>query len=183
MLNTSSAYGPVTRFLHWLIFFLIFGMLFLGYFMQDIGDKPLRGDVVSLHKLIGLAILFVMMIRVVWALFNPKPLILDVPQWQRFLERLVHFTLYALIIAMPLSGWIGSVSAGYVPHLGNFQFNLPIEQNKELSKICFELHGIFAIAILLLVSFHVFAALYHHFVKRDNIYLRMIGKTDPNYRL
>jgi cytochrome b561 len=149
-------------------------MLIAGYFMGDIQDKPLRGEIINVHKLTGLLILCLMVLRAMWALSNPKPVLPEgTPVWQKFAERLVHVSLYLLLILMPLSGWIMSVAAGYTPHLGSMNFNLPLAKNKALSDTAFGFHSWFAIIIIALVSIHVLAALYHYLVKKDKILQRM----------
>jgi len=114
-------------------------------------------------------------LRLGWTIINPKPALpSDTPCWQRGAERLVHFLLYAAVIGMPLAGWIGSVAAKRPPHLGNINFNLPIEPDKALSGIAFEIHGYLAVAIVVLVTIHFLAAFYHQYIKHDNILRRML---------
>lgn len=171
--NTSVSYGSVAKFFHWLIFFLLVGMIIFGYFLEDI-PKDYKPVAYNIHKLTGLTILILMLLRGLWALSNPKPLPpFDVPVWQRWAERLVHFLLYAAIIAMPLAGWIGSIASGKPPHLGSFNVSLPIAQDKSLASAAFEVHNTTAIIIIILVSIHILAALYHYFIKKDEILGRM----------
>ena len=172
--NTYTAYGSVAKVFHWLIFLLVLCMIIVGFFMDDVSDKALRGQVYSIHKLTGLSILFLMLLRLLWTLINPKPATLfGTPFWQRAAERLVHFLLYAVLIAMPIAGWVGSVAAGYVPHLFGFYFNLPIQKSESVNHLAFEIHEILAYTIMVLVSIHVLAALYHYFFKKDEILQRM----------
>ena len=171
--NTASTYGSVSKFLHWLIFLLVTGMLIFGFFLDDI-PKDYQGMAYSWHKGTGLTILGLMIIRIVWALINTKPSpVAFTPMWQVFLERLVHWCLYLLLLVMPLAGWIGSVAAGHVPSIAGFAFNLPIAKNKELADLAFSTHNNVALIIIALVSLHVLAALYHHFIKKDNVLMRM----------
>jgi cytochrome b561 len=175
--NNSTQYGSVAKFFHWAIFILVGCMLLAGYFMGDIADKALRGQVINLHKLTGITILILMILRLLWAFVNPRPVLpIDMPKWQKTLAWISHGFLYAVVIAMPLSGWIGSSAAGYAPHLFDWNFLLPI-QNKELSKPAFALHDDLAIIIMALVSIHMLAALYHHFIRKDNILRRMLPFT------
>lgn len=143
--------------------------------MEDIStNKILVGVIVNFHKLLGLTILALMVLRAVWAWKNPKPSLLNVSHWQRWAEHTVHGLLYLLLIAMPLSGWIGSVAGGRPPRYGTMPLNLPIEKNKELAGSAFDVHGSLAIIILVVVSIHLLAALYHHFIKKDDILRRML---------
>ena len=176
LVNTQVAYGRVFKLLHWLIAFLIIGMLFLGYFMFDIPDKSLRGQVIGVHKLTGLSILILMILRVTWALTHPKPLALSGggPFWQRIVERTVHYSLYAILIVMPVTGWLMSVAFGHAPKLYSLTFALPIEQSKAVGEYWEGLHKTLAIVIIALISLHILAAFYHYFVKKDQVLQRML---------
>lgn len=176
--NTKTSYGSVAKFFHWLISPLVILMLLAGYFLEDVPEayQPITYNV---HKLIGLTILTLMLLRLCWALMNVKPLLpAGSASWERVLELTVHFSLYFFVILMPLAGWVGSVAGGRPPHIGDFMFNLPIEQNKELAGLAFEIHGWVAIILITLVSVHVLAALYHHLVRKDNILVRMLPNGD-----
>lgn len=173
--NSQTSYGIIAKSFHWIIFVLVLGMIFAGYFMGDIADKPTRAMVVNAHKLTGLCILSLMILRMLWAFMNPKPeLPAGTPSWQRVLERMVHVLLYVLLIAMPLSGWVGAVAAGHAPHLFALQFSLPIAQSHALDDFSFSIHDVLAVVIITLVSLHILAALYHHVIKKDGILRRML---------
>lgn len=175
-MNTTSSYGPVAKFFHWLIFLLVAGMLLMGYLMDDISDKTLHGNVMNIHKLLGLLILALMVLRLLWAIINVKPALpFNTPLWQQWLERGMHFLLYLVLLLMPISGWVGSVAGGRPPHLAGFNFSLPVAQNKSFGHFLFhQIHDNLAIIIIVLVSLHMCAALYHHFIKRDAILRRMM---------
>lgn len=173
--NTATDYGSISKLFHWLIFLLVLIMIPLGYFMGDV-QKPLRGQVVNIHKVIGVCILVLMLLRLLWALKNVKPALpFQTPAWQRLAERCVHFLLYLGLIVMPLSGLVGSVAAGKPPHFYGVNIELPIEQNKSLAEFAFEkIHEPLAIILIVLIGIHILAALYHHFIKRDDILRRMV---------
>jgi len=173
--NSDSSYGTVSKIFHWVISPLVIVMLIVGYFMMDISSQSWKMTTVNLHKLTGIVILGLMVARLIWALNNPKP---KLPSGTSFIEHLaewsVHFLLYALIIVQPIVGWVGSVAGGYVPHVGSFLLNLPIQKSKDLSDLCFKIHNTLAVVIIVVVSLHVLAALYHHFIRRDNVLKRML---------
>jgi len=172
--NTQNSFGSVSKFLHWTIAVLVIVMVSAGWFMDNLPDA-IRGTVINFHKLTGLLILLLMLIRVVWALLNVKPK--EPPgtsSFQKLVEWGGHFFLYALVIAQPLTGWIGSVAAGHAPFLGSFKFNLPVEKSKALVTLCFQAHTVIAILIIVTVTLHILAALYHHFIRKDNVLIRMM---------
>lgn len=175
--NTATTYGSVARLFHWVIFLLVLVMIPLGYFMDDVIDKATRAQVVNIHKLLGVLILVLMLLRALWALTNVKPVLpFQTPAWQRRIELLVHAVLYLALIAMPLSGLVGSVAAGRPPHLYGFNIELPISQSKDVAHFAFDsVHAPLAVILIVLISFHILAALYHHFIKRDDILRRMVS--------
>src|SRR3990167_7054195 len=167
--NTATSYGSVAKFFHWLIVILLLCMLVFGYFLDDI-PKAYQGMAYNIHKLTGLTILSLMILRALWALINPKPeLPATDPAWQHSGARIVHLLLYVVVIAMPLAGWIGSSAANKPPHIGDFNLLLPVAQDKALTEASFDMHNQLAIIIIVLISLHILAALYHHFIQKDNI--------------
>lgn len=172
--NTTFTYGAITKTFHWLLFVLITFMLIFGFLLDSI-PKPFQGTAFTIHKLTGLTILALMVLRLLWALVNPKPALpFGTPWYEHVLERVVHWLIYLTLIAMPLAGWIGSVAAGYPPKLGEYAFNLPIEKDKALSESAFDWHNTIAFIIIGLLVLHILAALYHHYVRKDDILRRML---------
>lgn len=172
--NTEISYGSVSKFFHWLIFILLFVMIIYGFCLAYI-PKNYQGIAFNIHKLTGLTILVLMILRLLWSFINPKPMLpFDTPVWQRIGERIVHWSLYLVIIAMPLAGWIGSCAAGRPPHIDGLRLDLPIQKNDALVDTAFNVHNTLALVIIALFCIHVMAALYHHFIKKDDILRRML---------
>jgi len=172
--NTVTAYGSVAKFFHWVVFLLLACMLVFGYFLDDI-PKDIQPLTYNIHKLTGLTILALMVLRLGWRLINPKPqLIRDVPVWQRKIERLVHFLMYFFVMLMPIAGWVGSSAAGHNPHIGRYVFSLPVPKSEALADAAFWYHNNIALIIIGLISVHFLAALYHQYIRRDNIIGKML---------
>ena len=143
--------------------------------MEDVSDKILRGEVINIHKLLGMSVLVIMLLRAAWAWMNPKP---DMPPgtpiWEHWAERLGHLSLYLFLIVMPLSGWMMTIAAGRPPRYLGWSITLPIPPSKQLAGWSSSIHNTLAILIIVFVSLHILAALYHHFVKKDNVLKRMM---------
>lgn len=175
----NTRYNSFSKFLHWLLALLIITLLFIGYFMFDITDKPRLLQVINIHKLTGLTILILMIIRAAWALNHPKPpLSKDTPLWQRFAERVVQISFYVVLIAMPLAGWIMSCAAGHCPQLFSYQIVLPVPHDKAIAHAFEAVHNTLAIVLIVLISIHVLAAFYHFFIKKDDVLQRMLPGSD-----
>jgi len=174
--NTQAQYGSLAKFFHWTISSLVILMLMAGTTMMLMDDSPLREQIFHIHKLTGLVILLLMILRGLWALNNPKPLLPPTTKaWERLAEHTMHLTLYIVLFAMPLSGWIMSTASGYIPSI--YGLEIPffwLGKNKAIAEAGETVHLVLAWSILVLVSMHILAALKHHFVDKDNILIRMM---------
>lgn len=172
--NSSTQFGSVAKFFHWIIFLLLFCMIIFGYFLDDI-PKDYQATAFNLHKLTGLTILLLMLLRMFWAFINERPALpMGTSLTAKILERVMQVVLYLVVFAMPMVGWIGSCAKGRPPHLGSVDLNLPVPLDKSLGHAMFEMHSLLAITLIVLVSLHALAALYHHFVLKDDVLKRML---------
>lgn len=176
--NTNQSYGSVAKFFHWLIALIVICLLIAGYFMGDIGDKALKFQVFNLHKLFGLLILSLVILRLLWRFANPIPTLPpSMALWERLLEKAVKFFLYLSLFVMPLSGWIFSTAAGHAPHIGNYLLAAPfVPKSKVLADQIFNIHATFAVIIIVLLCLHIAGALKHHLINKDNVLIRMLPK-------
>ena len=163
LVNSSTAYGTISKTMHWLIAALIVAMLLSGFFMDDIANDAIKHTVNNLHKLTGITIFVLMLARLIWRLTNTRPDIFpQLPQWQKFAATTMHSVLYTLILIMPLTGWIMSTAAGHFPHIGALTLPLPfIIKSKAISSLFFSYHQIIAWVIIGLITLHAVAALSH----------------------
>ncbi len=176
--NTESTYGSVSKVLHWMLFLLITGMLIIGALMGEL-PKPLRMDVYTIHKSIGLCILALMIFRVIWMLINPKPILpVTTPRWQVIGAHAVQGLLYLLLLVAPLSGWLMSTASNHVPKFfWGFAVPMPwVPLNKPLAELASSLHELFAWTILVLLLLHIGAALKHHYMNKDDVLRRMLRR-------
>ena len=171
----TTKYNLTARLFHWVMGTMIIIMFIVGSTMEDITDTNLKSLAYSLHKATGIVILAMAILRVLWRLSNAVPALPEtLKKWQATSARLVHFGLYAILFVMPLSGWGLSSAAGYpVSVYGLFTVPNLMEKNDELKELLEDIHGVGANALLFLLAAHVGAALYHHFILKDNTLRRM----------
>ena len=115
--------------------------------------------------------------RMVYRLFNPAPpLPADLPAWQNLAALATHWGLYALLIVQPIVGWIAT-SAYRAPTLFFWLFELPPiwPEDRAFSEAMFVVHRTMGILIAVLISIHIAAALYHHFILKDRVLGRMVS--------
>jgi cytochrome b561 len=176
-------YPAVAIALHWLIAFGIIGMIALGWTMGEIKDRAQAYALIQIHKSIGLTILFLTLARIVWRLMNPPPPEPVMPPLQSFAARAVHIGFYALMILMPLSGWI-MVSASptgittryfdlaIFAHLPGLP-DLSDATKKSLHEPIEFVHSKLAWVAIGLLVLHVVGALKHQFADKDHLLARM----------
>ncbi|MBI1308976.1 MAG: hypothetical protein GC129_03820 [Proteobacteria bacterium] len=172
--RTPTRYGPVAQSLHWLIAALILFQLYVGLTIDSYATFT-KFTLIQWHKSIGLTVLILVFIRAMWRFTNPAPMLpAGTPLWQRVTAHTTHLMLYALMVLMPLSGWVFSDASGYHPNL--FGLTVPVIStvDKPLSHTFKALHYWGGYAFLVLLALHLGAALYHHLIVRDAILTRML---------
>lgn len=183
--NTSRAYGSVHRFLHWTIALLIFGAIGLGLYAESFragGQQTLARmvEVFSIHKTVGVTVLFLALARILWVLVqgHPRPLHPD-RKAETLVASTVHWALYGGMVLMPLAGWLLHTAApggGFAEILWPFGQRLPgVPQDAALSErfAAFHVNGWWLLAAL--IGLHVAGALKHTVIDRDATLARMAG--------
>jgi cytochrome b561 len=181
MIGASSAsaipgYAVTARVLHWLIAALVLPMIALGIIIANEWGGPVQQPLYDLHKSIGALLLPLVLVRLVYRLMNPPlPLPADIPALQQFAAHATHWTLYALLIVQPVVGLVAtSAYPAPLPMFGLFELPHVWPPNRPLSERLFVLHRWMGIAIAVVASIHIGAALQHHFLRRDRVLMRML---------
>lgn len=174
--TTESQWGSIARFLHWSIALLVIAMLIGGNLMGDLPNGVDKLKTYALHKSLGLTILALMLLRLIWRFFDPRPA--DPPGIgtpARMASRLVHASFYLLLIAMPLSGWLYNSASNFpLKWFGLFSVPALSSADKGLKTIANQAHETISWLILAVLLVHVVAALKHHWVDRDDVLRRML---------
>jgi cytochrome b561 len=175
--NTENSYGIIAKSFHWLIFLMLSFMIVVGNLMANMPKGNDKFEMIMTHKSFGAILLTLIMLRFIWRLLNPVPKDLGDNAMQNLMAHIMHWVLYALMFAQPLSGIFMSQSAGYpVSFFGLFEFPAFLSKNQELAEFFNTAHSIIWILLILAVAGHMLAALKHHFIDKDNTLKRMLGK-------
>ena len=172
----NTHYTATAKGLHWLMALLIFGLLALGFYMQDLPLSPEKLQFYSWHKWAGVTVFALVWLRLLWRVTHRPPAYpISMPGLQQALAHTGHLVLYVLMIVIPLSGWLMSSAKG-VPTVWFGVLPLPdlIGRDKELGKQLAELHSALNISFLVLIGGHAAAALFHHLVHKDDTLRRML---------
>jgi cytochrome b561 len=176
--NTCTAWGSISRLLHWGLGFLIIGMLAYGWWMNHMAARPDRFFHRSIHADIGYVVLLLMVIRLIWRGLNPLPAPpSDAPRWQRIAARVNHGALYAITILVAMLGWAhsGAHKPDYADWFGLFRVPQFTSTDKASANTYENLHIYLAYLLIALVVIHIAAALYHLLVKKDDVASRMLA--------
>lgn len=179
-MTPSTRYTFTAIRLHWLAALLIFAAFPLGVYMSDLQLSPLKLQLISYHKWLGVTIFLLAIARLAWrAKHTPPPLPDSMLTWQQTVTHAVHHLLYVLIIAIPLSGWLMSSAKGFqTVYFGVLPLPDLIGKDKELGDILREVHELLNYTMLVLVMAHTGAALKHHFIDHDGVLARMLPFLD-----
>lgn len=176
--NTDARWGPVSQLLHWLIVLLILGQGTIGLLMTDLRNSPDKIQIYALHKSVGLTIFALAVLRLAWRWHagTPRP-VAGMPRWQERAARLSHWGLYALLFAIPISGWVLNSAAGF-PLQWFGLFNLPalVGGDPALRETAGDVHALLFWTLVALALVHAGAAFYHHLFQRDATLARMLPR-------
>jgi cytochrome b561 len=170
-----SKYSKVAIALHWAVAILVLGNI-AGAMLTEDFPKESRAAVMALHKSFGIILLFLAVVRIGWRLTHRPPAKPEsLAAWEVWSARIVHFLFYALIILLPLSGWIWMSASGKpISMFGLFDMPiLPVEQSKELGKTMHDRHETMGLVMLGLAVLHIVGALKHQFMDRMPFIQRM----------
>jgi len=175
MRNSFVRYGSVAQALHWTVVALLVVQVTLGTIADGLPLGIEKLAVMARHKSFGITILGVALVRLAWRWIDPPPPLPPMPRWQLVAARLNHWGLYALIIALPVSGWLMSSAANRpASWFGLAQLPDLIRPDPGLRELFHDLHHLFIYALYSLAGLHVAAALKHQFVDRDGLIFRML---------
>lgn len=176
--NSTHRYGWVSIALHWSMALSIFAMFGLGLWMRSLSYyDPWYRQGPFIHKSIGILLLALLVFRLLWRWFNPRPA--DAPGMARgesAAAHLVHYLLYLLLFALMFSGYLISTADGRSIEVFGW-FTVPatltsLPQQEDLAGL---LHEWLAWGLIGLVGLHIAAALKHHFIRNDSTLKKMFG--------
>ncbi len=174
--NTIDRYGSLSMGLHWVMLLLIAAVYacieLRGIFPK--GSDP-RLAMSTWHFMLGLSVLVLALLRLILNIASDTPRIVpDPPKWQKLSAKFMHIALYALMIGLPIIGWLMLSAKGkQIPFFG---LNMPalIGKNKDLAKSIKEIHETGGTLGYFLIGSHATVALFHHYIVRDNTIRRIL---------
>jgi len=178
--SSNNHYSSVAKLLHW----LVAGMVVLQFVLakmadiaSDEGSAVRELALLANHKSVGITILALAVVRLVWRQKNQPPALPGtMPQWQVTASHLSHWSLYALLFAMPITGWLMSSASAYSVSWFNL-FQLPdlVAPNPDAKEVFEETHETLGKLLILIATIHIGAAIKHALFDKDGVLQRMVS--------
>ncbi|MDF1687264.1 MAG: cytochrome b [Parvibaculaceae bacterium] len=182
--SLPARYDSVAIALHWIIALAFLSMLAIGFVMNSLPPADAwKFPLFQFHKSLGFTILGGVCLRLLWRLTHTPPALpTEMPTWERWAAEATHWVLYAILFAMPLSGWIIVSHSAFnfptlyfglfeIPHLSGVDFGFSKQQIEGAASL---FHELLAFSACGLIALHAGAALRHHFALKDTVLRRML---------
>jgi len=176
-MNNATHYNSVAKILHWWVAAMIvlqFVLAKLAERAEDNGSQLQQLALLANHKSVGITILAIALVRLVWRFTQPTPAPLPMPAWQRVAAAMSHWSLYALLFLLPVTGWLmSSASAFSVSWFNLVQLPDFVAADPDLKERLESIHKTLAKALLIVAGVHVAGALKHAVIDKDGALRRI----------
>ena len=187
--NTRKNYGSIAKWIHWTIAVLFLGsycaVYYRHWFTED--ETPENWISLQLHLSIGITIAVIVILRIIWRNVNQNPDQEPGSKLANLAAQIGHYTLYVVMILMPLTGYIGTgVNTEFF-----FLFDITKFESTSLYQLIvtnwlgltfeefeapidfFHKNIMGEWLVWILIVGHAMAAMYHHFIKKDRTFIKM----------
>lgn len=176
MTTTTKKYRLPARVIHWTMALLVLAMLPVGTFMIREGlDRSVQNFLFIAHKNIGVLLLILIIVRIAYRMLRPP--VLDpvpLPRLQAMAAHFTHIALYAMLLIMPLAGYVRVRAGGFpIEGLDALGISSLVPRSEALADFAKAVHHYGSYAIAALVVMHIGAAAYHGVMRKDGIFTRM----------
>lgn len=186
-MSEENRYSTVAIILHWLLAVLLVSMVAFGNYAGGLRDGLMTGQstlqevqfAYNAHKTTGLLVLALSLGRLAWRLMHPvPPMPTHMASWEKIVASATHWLFYALMIGLPIGGWLAASASPFPTLLFNNPDlvlpKLPIAQDQELAEGLGRAHGFGGYFMLILIALHMGAAFKHQFLDKDGLLARML---------
>jgi cytochrome b561 len=168
--GTENRYGLVAQAIHWVTALLVLS----AWLIAGSWGRDETAPVMGLHQSLGFTVFLLVLVRLVWRLFDTRPPKPAVPGLMAFAARVSHWLLYALLVLVPLSAIVGTWREGHDLLVYGNEIAPMIATSRRLGHQILEIHQLLADALIWLAGFHALAAIFHHLVLRDRVLRQML---------
>lgn len=173
--NTATAYGLVAKSFHWIIAVGIWVLIYLGLQQSGMERGPEKQEIRVIHGSIALIVFVLMSGRLIWRFIDTPPSHAgDLPGWQRVAASVTHWGIYLLVFTQLIAGIMTVATYGKpVPFFDLFGIPFPVAESAEGHKFWEGIHEFVWKPLAALLVIHVSAALFNHFVRKNDTLKRM----------
>lgn len=176
-MTPALRYTPTSRRLHWLTAALVVVLIVAGIWIRyfEPADEAFKLRLYNIHESLGVIVFVLALLRLLHRHRHPPPpLPAGTPAFIHIASRATHLALYALLLLMPVIGFLATNAWGFpLSVFGVLPLPSPLGKDEDLAKLLSLLHWSGAIAIILLIGGHLTGVVYHTFIRRDGLLKRM----------
>ncbi len=177
-MTSALRYTAVSRWLHWLTAALVSIVIVVGIWIRyfEPAEEAFKLRLYNGHESLGVIVFVLVLMRLLNRYLNPPPpLPAETPAAIRLAAHTTHMALYALLLLMPVIGFLATNAWGFpLSVFGVLPLPSPVGKDEDLARLLSLLHWCGAIAIVLLISGHLMGVIYHTFIRRDGLLRRML---------
>jgi len=171
--NTLTNYGLISKLLHWLSATLLIIQIPLGFYFVDLDFGEDRINIENIHVIIGLAIFYLVILRLLNNLINPTPKLSPNSFFgQKIIAKLNHVLLYLVILSITISGILKKLFNGET--LNIFFKRVEIQNNFDLAEKFYDIHIFSNYLIIILIALHIMAVIIHKVFFKENLLKKII---------
>ena len=172
--NTSNTYGLLAKLFHWVTFIALIIQIPFGLYLVELEFSDRRIDLENVHILVGISIFYLVLVRLIWKLFNPSPKSEhNFFKGQNLIAKTNHFLLYVSIFAITISGVLKKLYMGEALNFLFFNYGFK-KDNFQLADTYYEVHIYANYLLITLVTLHILAVIAHHILFKDKIIKKML---------
>jgi superoxide oxidase len=172
--NSSLGYGLLAKLFHWITFIALIIQIPFGFYLVGLEFSDRRIDLENIHILAGISIFYLVLLRLIWKLFNPRP-----KHWRTFFKgqtliaEINHFLLYVGIFAITISGALKKLYMGETLNFLLFEYGFE-KDNFQLADAYYEVHIYANYLLIALVTLHILSVIAHHILFKDKIIKKIL---------
>ena len=164
-------YSTRTALLHWAIFVLVIAAFYLGHQLDESKDTAAKLSMYPFHFLLGDTVLLLTLLRIYFRKKDGEPLPANANPLLNKVAAATHLLMNLAVIAVTLSGLVTAATSGVIDAIKRGDASLIPDFHQVPAK---EFHETFIALLLVLVAFHIAAALYHQFIVKDKLLRRIM---------
>lgn len=175
--NSAQRYGAVSIALHWVMAVLMVGVYASIELHEVYGRTPTGAMFENWHTLLGLSILLLVVLRLGLRFAQPAPRVVPpLVNWQHTLALLMHVALLAFMLVMPVIGWVLLSAEGHDVMFFGLQLPALASADRAYADSVAEVHEVIGTLGYFLIGLHTVAALFHHYIIKDNTLVRILPR-------